>query len=130
VRQPGIVSLHVADTRLPRRTLAPCNIEGKGAAKNEVEAAQWLRKAAEQGVDAAQYNLGMAYPHGRGVKPDAYIAYVLFSLCALQGNGAAADLREFLRQLLPVDSVKRADGVVDRWEAGAPLPVKWPEEKM
>jgi TPR repeat protein len=41
-----------------------------GAAKNEVEAARWFRKAAEQGHARAQTQLAMAYQLGRGVPRD------------------------------------------------------------
>jgi len=35
-----------------------------------VEAAKWFRAAAEQGDTAAQFNLGVMYDTGRGVKQD------------------------------------------------------------
>jgi uncharacterized protein len=35
--------------------------------KNEAEAVNWFRKAADQGVPEAQANLGMAYAIGLGV---------------------------------------------------------------
>lgn len=40
---------------------------GKGVPKNEEEAVQWYRKAAEQGFAQAQYNLGVCYHYGVGV---------------------------------------------------------------
>ena len=39
-------------------------------AKDEDEAARWLRKAADQGHAAGQNNLGERYRHGRGVAED------------------------------------------------------------
>jgi TPR repeat protein len=39
--------------------------------KNEVEAVQWYRRAAEQGHAAAQYYLGLCYEKGLGV--DSYM---------------------------------------------------------
>ncbi|HKX09923.1 MAG TPA: tetratricopeptide repeat-containing serine protease family protein [Stellaceae bacterium] len=42
--------------------------EGRGVPKNDSEAAQWFRKAAEQGHGHACFNLGRAYQFGDGVK--------------------------------------------------------------
>lgn len=36
--------------------------------KNYPEAVKWLRKAAEQELDMAQYNPGMVYSRGEGVR--------------------------------------------------------------
>ena len=38
--------------------------------KDYAEANKWFRKAAEQGLADAQYNLGSAYCRGHGVKQD------------------------------------------------------------
>ena len=40
---------------------------GKGIAKNDVEAARWYRLAAEQGYAPAQATLGLLYFQGVGV---------------------------------------------------------------
>jgi uncharacterized protein len=39
-------------------------------AKDEAEAVKWFRKAAEQNVADAQYNLGVCYANGQGVTED------------------------------------------------------------
>jgi uncharacterized protein len=39
-------------------------------AKNKAEAVKWYRKAAEQNVADAQYNLGVCYANGQGVTED------------------------------------------------------------
>jgi hypothetical protein len=41
-----------------------------GVAKDEAEAVKWFRKAAEQNVADAQYNLGVCYANGQGVTED------------------------------------------------------------
>jgi uncharacterized protein len=41
-----------------------------GVAKNKAEAVKWYRKAAEQNVADAQYNLGVCYANGQGVTED------------------------------------------------------------
>src|SRR4051812_44475937 len=38
--------------------------KGEGVAKDPVEAAKWYRKAAEQNLAVAQYNLGLCYEQG------------------------------------------------------------------
>jgi clan AA aspartic protease (TIGR02281 family) len=45
-----------------------------------VEAAKWWRKAADQGLDCAQYYLGAAYWGGQGVPRDLVQAYKWFDL--------------------------------------------------
>lgn len=43
---------------------------GEFVKKNDVEAAKWYRKAAEQGHVEAQRNLGLMYVYGEGVSQD------------------------------------------------------------
>ena len=40
---------------------------GEGVDEDFVLAAQWYRKAADQGCGIAQYNLGVCYHNGQGV---------------------------------------------------------------
>jgi TPR repeat protein len=42
---------------------------GQGVAQDYKEAVNWYRKAAEQGDERAQYNLGVMYAIGQGVAP-------------------------------------------------------------
>lgn len=41
-----------------------------GVAKDQVEAAKWYRRAAEQDLPEAQHNLGVSYADGQGVAKD------------------------------------------------------------
>jgi hypothetical protein len=41
--------------------------EGRGVAQSDGEAAQWFRKAADQGNATAQFTLGGLFSQGRGV---------------------------------------------------------------
>ena len=61
----------------------------KGVVKDNVEAAKWYRKAAEQGHIEAQYRLGMMYGDGRGVTQDYTEAVKWFLKAAEQGNAEA-----------------------------------------
>ena len=42
--------------------------KGEGVVKDQVEAVKWIRKAAEQNLAAAQYNLGVCYGRGDGCR--------------------------------------------------------------
>ncbi len=53
------------------------------------EALQWFRKAAEQGDDVAQYNLGTMYYNGDGVPQDYGEAVQWFRKAAEQGDDLA-----------------------------------------
>ena len=59
--------------------------EGLHLTKDEAHAAQWFRKAAEQGLPEAQNQLGAMYLHGRGVPKDYTQALVWFVKAAEQG---------------------------------------------
>ena len=48
--------------------------EGQGVRQDYAQAVQWYRKAAEQGLAEAQYNLGVMYAKGEGVRQNYKIA--------------------------------------------------------
>ena len=50
---------------------------------------QWYRKAAEQGFAQAQYNLGVMYENGRGVRQDYIQAVQWYRKAAEQGIAQA-----------------------------------------
>ena len=71
-------------------------------------AVMWLRKASEQGFDAAQAILGMMYAKGQGAPKDDVIAYKWWLLAAAQGSdGAKANIEILERNLT---SEQRAEG--------------------
>ncbi|MDO5357057.1 MAG: tetratricopeptide repeat protein, partial [Conchiformibius sp.] len=55
-------------------------------AQDDEQAVAWFRKAAEQGMADAQFNLGMMYEHGEGVAQDDEQAVAWFRKAAEQGN--------------------------------------------
>ena len=61
----------------------------EGVPQNYVQAARWYRKAAEQGLAAAQYNLGVMYAEGNGVPQDYAEAVKWNSRAAEQGAAIA-----------------------------------------
>jgi len=68
-------------------------VNGQGVALGHREAVKWYRKAAEQELAGAQYNLGLMYGLGNGVKQDFVLAHVWWTLSARQGHSGAAKNR-------------------------------------
>jgi TPR repeat protein len=51
---------------------------------------KWYRLAAEQGINKAQYNLGIMYDDGQGVPQDYAEAVKWYRLAAEQGNAESS----------------------------------------
>jgi TPR repeat protein len=66
--------------------LGDCYHKGRGVAKDEAEAVEWYRKAAEQGHCVAQNNLGVCYHGGTGVDKDEAEAVEWYRKAAEQGH--------------------------------------------
>ena len=64
-------------------------LNGEGVAKNDVQAALWLGRAANAGDAVAQYWLGTLYQAGRGVNDDSASATHWLESAAMQGNRKA-----------------------------------------
>lgn len=62
---------------------------GEDVPQDDTLAAIWYRKAAKQGLAAAQCNLGVCYLLGKGVPMSAHVAADWFHKAALQGEVAA-----------------------------------------
>ena len=61
----------------------------EGVSKNDIEAAKWYRKAAEQGYAGAQSWLGNLYCWGRGVLKDPVEGVRYYRMAAEQGDWSA-----------------------------------------
>ena len=101
------------------------NLKGLHLTKDEAHAAQWFRKAAEQGLPEAQNQLGAMYLHGRGVPRDYTQALVWFVKAAEQGfpeahvqlgavyfagrGGVAKDNVEALKRLTIASTLETGD---------------------
>ena len=59
------------------------------AVRDYAQAAAWYRKAAEQDIAPAQYNLRVIYLKGRGVSQDYAEAFKWYSKAAEQGHVGA-----------------------------------------
>jgi TPR repeat protein len=64
-------------------------LEGRGEMQSYSEAAKWFRKAADQGIARAQYNLGVTYAYGKGVQQSDSAAAQWFQKAAKQGHAQA-----------------------------------------
>ena len=62
---------------------------GLGVPKDDVEAALWYQKAADQDFGLAQFSLGMMYAHGRGVTQNYAQAIILLRRAADKGYPGA-----------------------------------------
>jgi TPR repeat protein len=78
--------------------LAACYDTGTGVEKNPAQAVKWYREAADQGLAAAQNNLGVMYEQGTGVEKDPAQAVSWFRKAAAQGN---ADAQKHLASSAP-----------------------------
>jgi TPR repeat protein len=65
--------------------LAWCSGVGRGTPRNPQEAVEWYRKAAEQGLGVAQFELALRYDNGHGVTKDESEAVRWFRQAASQG---------------------------------------------
>jgi uncharacterized protein len=59
---------------------------GRGVPQNQVEAAIWYRRAADQGNPTAQYMLGLLYDKGMGVPQNDIEAYKWLNLAVAGAN--------------------------------------------
>ena len=62
-----------------------------GLKQDYFEAVKWYRKAAEQGDEGAQTQLGFAYALGRGVQPNKELAKQWFSKACNKGVQMACE---------------------------------------
>ena len=83
--------------------LGRCYEKGQGVAKDQVEAAKWYRKAAEQNYAPAQASLGAAFPN-----EDVVEAYKWLLLAVKQGNEDAKQVMTELERTLRPE--QRAQG--------------------
>jgi TPR repeat protein len=94
---------------------------GRGVARNDSEAAAWLRQAADQGLAKAQFLLALFYRDGRGTSKDDVQAYKWLLLSgALTPEDArwtiAAALLELGEAMSP-DAIDEARRQAREWAA-------------
>ena len=63
--------------------------DGKGVPQDYDEAVKWYRKAADQGLAEAQFDLGLIYQKGQSVAQDYGEAVMWYRKAAAQGDAKA-----------------------------------------
>ena len=81
---------------------------GVGVLENYREAAKWYRKAAEQGLAHAQYNLSVMYIRGEGVSENYVKAYAWANLASAQEEEGAVERKTKLRKRMSSGQVVKA----------------------
>ncbi len=79
-----------------------------GVAQEFDDTAASLRAAAEQGNAEAQYNLGLLYLEGLGVKQDNAEAYAWIRTAAAQGKSGTLEIRQALLREMTSSQEDRA----------------------
>lgn len=86
----------------------PISKQIRNGASLDVYEVDLLRKKAEAGDSAAQYNLGVMYLFGQGVEKDNVDAYAWFNLSAANGSDDAAWRRDSIERLLSPQQIADA----------------------
>ena len=94
---------------------------GQGVQRDYAEAANWVRRAAEQGYAPAQADLGVLYWNGQGVPQDAVLAYMWLHLAAAQEPNAVEERDAAASQMTP-DEIAEAQRLAREWKPTAPSP--------
>ncbi|MDA9087687.1 sel1 repeat family protein [Methylophilaceae bacterium] len=83
---------------------------GEGLTQSYTEAFYWYLRAANQGLEASQYNLGRMYEYGIGSTPVSHVmAKQLYEKAALQGNHKAKNRFKILILLAINQGVARGE---------------------
>jgi hypothetical protein len=88
---------------------------GQGISKDYAQAVQWYRRAADQGIARAQFNLGVMYSRGQGVLQDYIEAHKWMNLAAAVPESAAA--RDRLAQDMTPAQIAEAERRSQEWTA-------------
>jgi TPR repeat protein len=81
----------------------PCPV-GNITPQDYKEALTWYMASAEQGVAAAQYNLGVSYGNGDGTPQDYKSAHMWLNLAAARGHEDAKTNRDIIAgRMTPAD---------------------------
>ena len=96
----------------------------RGVPQDDTEAVRWFRLAADQGLAAAQFNLGVLYQEGEGVTQDLVAAHMWFSLAAEQlddpGRFTHAQARDAVAEEMTPEQIAEAERRVREWKPTQP----------
>jgi TPR repeat protein len=77
---------------------------------------KWYRRAAEQGVAAAQHNLAELYANGEGVPKNDAEAYFWWNLAAAQGHEKAKTNRDIIEKDMTREQIAEAQRRSAAWK--------------
>lgn len=75
-----------------------------------------LRRAAEQGVAEAQFNLGLMYAKGQGVSQDYVAARMFLNLAGAKGNEDARKTRDLIATKMTAAQISEAQRRAQEWQ--------------
>ena len=88
---------------------------GIGVLQNYKQAAEWFRKAAEQGNTGAQNNLGFMYANGQGVTQNRIEAHKWFNIAGANGFEDARKQRENVEKHMTSSQIAKAQRLASTW---------------
>src|SRR5262249_11353141 len=97
-------------------SLARLYAMGKGVAKDDAEAAKWLRLSARQGYAPAQERLGDRYAAGHGVTKVDRQAYFWLTLACANGRKSAEKIRAEVASRLSAEDRASVEEAAQRWK--------------
>jgi localization factor PodJL len=102
--------------------------EGLGGPRNLTTAADWFRRAADQGVTDSQYNLGQLYEQGFGVPQNSAEAYKWYVIAARSGDPESKAAADRIKKTLTPDQRAVAERSAQgfRTATAAPAPAAAP----
>ena len=83
---------------------------------NYAEAAEWYRRAAEQGYAEAQHKLGMHYAEGWGVPRNYVLAYMWLSLAGAGAEAGAYADRAAIVKRMSETQIEFAEQLLREWK--------------
>ena len=90
-------------------------LKGQGVEKDEAQAADWLRKASEQGLPNAMYKLANLYASGKGVPQDNEFAYVWYSIGAAYQHGKSMQAVADAKANLSEEELAAAESLINEY---------------
>ena len=81
---------------------------GQGKSK---EAAKWFRKAAEQALTEAQFELGQMYEDGEGVPQEAATAFAWYNIAQVNGDANAGEWKSAIAKEMTVDQIAKTEAL-------------------
>jgi hypothetical protein len=81
-----------------------------------VEAAKWYRAAAAQGLEEAQFMLGLMYRDGDGVAQNYVLGHMWMNLAGTRGYQDAQQERDKLARYMTPDQIAEAQRLAREWK--------------